>query len=82
MHDDPKQRHEQHRPHDSPIATTRQRSRNQTCEPSGPRPGPRGWALVEVWNGAVLATFTEEAPAREAMSTADSDEVVILHVRT
>jgi hypothetical protein len=33
-----------------------------------------------VWDGAVLATFDEEARAREAISSADDDEVVVLRI--
>jgi hypothetical protein len=44
----------------------------------GRTPGLRRWALVQVWNRAVLATFADEASAREAMSTADDDELVVL----
>jgi len=40
--------------------------------------GPRRWAVVQVWNGAVLATFADEASARKAMSRANDDEVVVL----
>ena len=41
-------------------------------------PNPRRWALVQVWNGAVLATFADEASAREVMTRANGDEVVVL----
>jgi hypothetical protein len=44
-----------------------------------PRPGR--WALIEVWNGAVLASFDSESAAREAMTGVDDDEVVVLYVR-
>jgi hypothetical protein len=33
-----------------------------------------------VWDGAVLATFDDEARAREALSRTDDDEVVVLCV--
>jgi hypothetical protein len=83
MHNDPNHRHyyERH-PHTTRIASTRQRSRSPTCEPPRPRPDPHRWALVQVWNGAVLATFAEEPQAREAMTATDDDEVVILHIGT
>ena len=42
----------------------------------------RQWALVQVWNGAVLASFDDETSARRAMSWADDDEVVVLYVRS
>ena len=42
----------------------------------------REWALVQVWNGAILARFDDEASARKAMSCADDDEVVVLYVNT
>jgi len=41
---------------------------------------PRCWALVQVWDGAVLATYDDEAHARHAISCLDDDEVVVLHV--
>jgi hypothetical protein len=40
----------------------------------------RRWALVHVWDGAVLATFDDEAAARQAMNGVDDDEVVVLSV--
>lgn len=43
---------------------------------------PGRWALVQVWDGAVLASFEDEARAREAMSRADDDEVVVLYLDT
>jgi hypothetical protein len=46
--------------------------------PSQPRPGR--WALVQVFDGAVLASFYTETSAREAMIGVDDDEVVVLHV--
>jgi hypothetical protein len=36
--------------------------------------------LVQVWNGAVLAAFDDETSARDTMSRADDDEVVMLYV--
>jgi hypothetical protein len=41
---------------------------------------PRRWALVQVWNGAVLASFDAETSARRAMAWADDDEVVVVYV--
>jgi hypothetical protein len=35
-----------------------------------------------VWNGAALATFDNETSAREAMTRADDDELVVLYVGT
>ncbi|HYB25483.1 MAG TPA: hypothetical protein VEF89_02595 [Solirubrobacteraceae bacterium] len=46
------------------------------------KPGPRRWALVQVWDGAVLASFDHETSAREAMTGVDDDEVVALCVGT
>ena len=43
---------------------------------------PRHWVLVQVWDGAVLARFDDEASARTVMSSADDDEVVVLCVGT
>jgi hypothetical protein len=40
------------------------------------------WALVQVWDGAVLARFDNETNAREAMNGADDNEVVVLHFGT
>lgn len=40
------------------------------------------WALVQVWDGAVLAVFDDEVSARAAISGADDDEVVVLHFNT
>ena len=42
----------------------------------------RRWVLVQVWDGAVLAAFDDEANARAVMSCADDDEVVMLRVDT
>ena len=66
-----------------PVATARQRSRSR-----GPRrvrrsqSWPRRWVLVQIWDGAVLAAFDNEASARAVMSCADDDEVVVLCVGT
>ena len=38
------------------------------------------WALVQVFDGGVLALFDTETRAREAMVGADPAEVVLLHV--
>jgi hypothetical protein len=64
------------------ASTTRQRSLNVRggCGPS--QPGPRRWALVQVCDGAVLASFDHETGAREAMTGLDDDEVVVLCVGT
>jgi hypothetical protein len=43
-----------------------------------PAPRPRRWALVQVWDGALLATFDHETGARAAMACIDDDEVVLL----
>jgi hypothetical protein len=43
---------------------------------------PGRWALVQVWDGAVIASFDDEAGAREAMIRADDDEVVVLYLDT
>jgi hypothetical protein len=37
---------------------------------------------VQVWNGAVLATYDDEASARDAIGGVDDDEVVLLHIDT
>jgi hypothetical protein len=46
------------------------------------RSGPGNWALVQVWDGAVLARFDDEASARGAIVGVDHDEVVVLRIRT
>jgi len=46
--------------------------------PSQPRLGR--WALVQVWDGAALASFDHETSARKAMAVVDDDEVVVLYV--
>ena len=74
------QRHEQ-RFEGVPVVTARQRSLSARCDwvpRSQSRPGR--WALVQVWNGAVLASFDDETGARRAMAWADDDEVVVLYV--
>jgi len=65
-----------------PAPTTRQRSlgARRGCVPS--QPGPGRWALVQVWDGAVLASFDRESSARKAMTGIDDDEVVVLYVGT
>jgi len=45
-----------------------------------PRPG--SWALVQVWDGALLASFDDEASAREAIAGVAHDEVVVLCIGT
>ena len=63
------------------VPTMRQGSLSRRgCGPS--QPGPRQWALVQVWDGAVLASFDHETSAREAMSGVDDDEVVVLCIAT
>jgi len=57
-------------------------SRRDTHGPTPSLSKPRKWALVQVWNGAVLATFDDETSARNANSNADDDEVVVLQVRS
>jgi hypothetical protein len=68
--------------HGVSVPTMRQRSLRvrRGCGPS--QPGPRRWALVQVWDGAVLASFDHETGAREAMTGLDDDEVVVLCVGT
>jgi hypothetical protein len=51
----------------------------QEISPPGPMRPPR-WALVQVWNGAALATYDAEASPRDAINGVDDDEVVVLHV--
>jgi len=69
--------------HGGALATARARSRSVSrgCVPRS-RPRPRRWALVQVWDGAVLARFDTETSAREAMNGADDDEIVVLHLGT
>jgi hypothetical protein len=43
---------------------------------------PRRWALVGVWDGAVLATYDDETSACDAMTRVDDDDVVVLFVAT
>ena len=69
--------------HAARVATARQPAR------SDPRSrvrrslsGPRPWALVQVWDGAVLATYDDETSARDAITRVDDDDVVVLHVAT
>jgi hypothetical protein len=67
--------------HGGSVATTRPRSLSvrRGCVPQSPsRPGR--WALVQVWDGAVLASFDDETSAREAMAGVDDDELVVLYV--
>ena len=74
------QRHEQ-RLERVPIATPRRQSLSAGHDwvpRSQSRPGR--WGLVQVWNGAVLASFDDETSARRAMAWADDDEVVVLYV--
>ena len=74
------QRHEQ-RFEGVPVATARRQSPSAGRDwvpRSQSRPGR--WALVQVWNGAVLASFGDETSARRAMRWADDDEVVVLYV--
>jgi len=64
------------------VPTRRQRSLSvgRSCVPSQSRPGR--WALVQIWDGAVLASFNDETSAREAMTGVDDDEVVVLYAAT
>jgi uncharacterized protein (DUF2384 family) len=71
--------HHQHL-HAGPVSTLRRRSRSHTHRPTRPPSKPRKWVLVQVWNGAVLAAFDDETSARDTMSRADDDEVVMLYV--
>lgn len=82
MHSSTIERRNEGRFHGVSASTTRQRSLNLRggCVPSQPK--PRRWALVQVWDGAVLASFNHETSAREAMTGLDDDEVVVLCVGT
>ena len=81
MHNTTIHQRNERRVHTGPAASARKRSRIA-------RPGPvrrsqprrRRWALVQVWDGAVLATFDDEARAREVLGRTDDDEVVLLSV--
>ncbi len=73
--------HQRNEDHTAPVATARQRSLSarRGCVPRlQSRPGR--WALVQVWDGALLASFDNETSAREAMTRVDDDEVVVLYV--
>ena len=67
-----------------PVARARPTPRSDDAGPDGrsQSSSPRLWALVQVWNGAVLATFDDDARARKAMDGFDDDEVVVLSVRS
>jgi hypothetical protein len=80
MHDNPIHTDHDHRLHAGPTSTPRPRSRRGTHGPAPSLSKPRKWALVQVWNGAVLATFDDETSARNANSNTDDDEVVVLQV--
>jgi hypothetical protein len=82
MHDNPIHTDHDQRLHAGPTSTPRPRSRRDTHGPTPSLSKPRQWALVQVWNGAVLATFDDETSARSAKSNADDDEVVVLQVRS
>jgi len=41
--------------------------------PPSSQPRPRRWVLVQVWDGAVLASFDDETGARDSMTGADDD---------
>lgn len=41
-------------------------------------PEPRRWGLVDAWNGALIATFEDEATARKAMTKAQHEDIVVL----
>ncbi len=67
----------------SSPANTNERSAPSLARPVGepdPKSRPGRWALVQVWNGAVLASFDNETSAREAITQVDDDEVVVLYV--
>jgi hypothetical protein len=82
MHDNSSYPDHDERLHRARGSTARQQSRNDNHGPRCPQPRPPRWGLVQVWNGALLATFGDEASAREAMNEANHDEVVVLHLRT
>jgi hypothetical protein len=67
-----------------PGATARPQAPNDGPGPlrSSRSSKPQRWALVQVWNGAVLATFENEANAQAALNGLDDDEVVVLAVRS
>ena len=69
--------------HEARVATARQPGRSDPRS-GAPRPQskPRRWALVQVWDGALLATYDDEASARDAMTRVDDDNVVVLYVAT
>ena len=76
-------RHRRKRPsyHAAPVATARLSSRSHTRGRARRSPSrPRRWVLVQIWDGAVLAAFDNEASARAVMSNADDDELVVLCV--
>ena len=65
------------------VTTARQRSQSDTRNRvRRSQSKPRRWALVQVWDGALLATYDDETSARDAMIRVDDDDVVVLHVRT
>lgn len=66
-------------PRDSGRGTSA-RVRRASVPKAPSRPGT--WTLVQVWDGAVLARFADEASAREAMTGVDDDEVVVLCIRS
>ena len=69
--------------HEAPAATARQPSRTDTrSRVRRSQSRPRRWALVQVWDGAVLATYDDETSARDAITRVDDDDVVVLHVAT
>jgi hypothetical protein len=45
-------------------------------------PELRIWGLVDAWNGALIATFNDEATAREAMTKARHEDIVVLALHT
>ena len=67
-------------PLSGPVATARQQSQRVTPDSAPPSQSRRRrWALVPVWDDTVLASFDDETSARDAMTGADADEVVVLH---
>jgi hypothetical protein len=68
--------------HAAALSTTRQCSRRETGHRvRASQARPTWWALVQVWDGSAVAFFADEAGAREAMSRAGEDEIVVLYVK-
>ena len=83
MHSDTIHQQDPERFHGAHLAAPRQRSISvrRRCAPRV-QSGPGRWALVQVWDAAVLASFDDETSAREVMAGIDGDEVVVLCVGT